>query len=153
MTGLRSWQGRENSLRKGVEEGKGDCRRLWAAGGERGFLACSLDMGQEINGTSNTDANSVNQAAQRPTSIMSCSIRIYTTVDQRSMQDLVPRSVNHRICTSLNQAMTRTINQLGADKPLLHLIINRRAKRSNSDEGNKHDEPCEKKTQSRLQSD
>lgn len=45
------------------------------AGGERGLLACSLDMGQEINGTSNTDANSVNQAAQRPTSIMSCSVR------------------------------------------------------------------------------
>lgn len=28
-----------------------------------GFLACSLDMGQEINGTSNTNANSVSRAA------------------------------------------------------------------------------------------
>lgn len=129
MTGLRrSWQGRENSLRKGAVEGKGDCRRLWVAGGERGFLACSLDMGQEINGTSNTDANSVNQAAQRPTSIMSCSVhhaRMYTTVGQQSIRDLVLRSVNHRICTSLNQVTTWTINQLGADAPLLHLIIGR----------------------------
>lgn len=35
-------------------------------GGETGvvvFLACSLDMGQEINGTSNTNANSVSRAA------------------------------------------------------------------------------------------
>lgn len=37
----------------------GGRRRLWV----EGFLACSLDMGQEINGTSNTNANSVSRAA------------------------------------------------------------------------------------------
>lgn len=70
---------RAKTMRRGWDEGRGksesreveeDCRRLWVVG-EREFLACSLDMGQEINGTSNTDANSVNRAAQRPTSIMS----------------------------------------------------------------------------------
>jgi len=65
----RRWRGAESTrkgkqLAKVAEKEKGDCRRLWVAGEERGFLACSLDMGQEINGTSNTDANSVNQVAQ-----------------------------------------------------------------------------------------
>lgn len=65
------------------------CRRLWVVGRERGFLACSLDMGQEINGTSNTDANSVNQAAQRPTSTMLCGCTALScnNIDARSYRE------------------------------------------------------------------
>jgi len=95
----RRWRGAESTrkgkqLAKVAEKEKGDCRRLWVAGEERGFLACSLDMGQEINGTSNTDANSVNQAAQRPTSIMSCSTRGCTSlrrpvIDARSCSEVL----------------------------------------------------------------
>lgn len=55
---------------RGSQEVEGGCRRLWVVGGERGFLACSLDMGQEINGTSNTNANSVSRAAPRPMPII-----------------------------------------------------------------------------------
>lgn len=101
--------GKEGKTACGRESRKGRERLSEVVGG-RGFLACSLDMGQEINGTSNTDANSVNQAAQRPTSIMSCSV-CADVHHQQSKQDLVLRSVNHWICTSLNRAATWTINQ------------------------------------------
>lgn len=72
--GARSRQGRENSLREGAEEGEG--RLSEVVGGQR---RAGVSRVQPWHGPGNqwdlqhTDANSVNQAAQRPTSIMSCS--------------------------------------------------------------------------------
>lgn len=87
--GVRNRQGRENSLPESRwgREVVGGCGWPEERGG---FLACSLDMGQEINGTSNTDANSVNQAAQRPTSIMSCSTRECTPLLTSNRCEILP---------------------------------------------------------------
>ena len=78
-------------------------------GGERGFLACSLDMGQEINGTSNTNANSVSRAAHTAHAYNSQShAGMFGIVDERT----IDRRIQSRNASFRTAIFTAFISRL-----------------------------------------
>ena len=78
-------------------------------GGERGFVACSLDMGQEINGTSNTNANSVSRAAHTAHAYNSQShAGMFGIVDERT----IDRRIQSRNASFRTAIFTAFISRL-----------------------------------------